>query len=209
VFGLVLLLSLWFVLSLCFLWHPLAAFTNADAFKQLLCTPGWQRSKSLFETQAFATHSRVLCCNAGSHLKVEVDPFSTKSGSSGSDPLRWTTPADEACDLCPLGQYSSTLNTNSSCTSAARDKFVPARGMNAASSCSTTSFTNPPNPALCETCPNGWKMNRSTTVTTCVECGAGQYQEYMGHGKYYFSSGFFFLPKHQLPVSKQYTIAVF
>ena len=207
VFGLVLLLSLlWIILPLSFLWHPLAVFYQASAFKQLLCTPGWQRSKSLFETQSFATHSRILCCNSGSYLKV--DPLLTEDGHTFMN-KQWTTPDDEACDLCPLGQYSSTLNTNSSCTSAARDKFVPARGMNAASPCSTTSFTNPPYTVLCDICPNGWKMNRSTTVTTCVECGAGQYQEYMGQGKYYFSSGFFFLPKHQLPVSKQYTIAVF
>ena len=193
-----------------FLWHPLAVFLRASNFNQLLCSPGWQSSKSLFETQAFATHSRVLCCNAGSHLKVDVVPFSTKIGFSGDDPLRWTTPADEACGLCLIGQYSSTLNTNRSCTSAARDEFVPARGMNAASPCSATLFTNPPYTALCETCPLGYKMNRGTTVTTCVECGAGQYQQLMGQGKDYFSSGFFFLPKHQLAVtSKQYTIAVF
>ena len=188
----------------------MAVFQGADAFRQLLCTPGWQKSKGLF-TAAKSDHSRVLCCNAGSHLKVDVDPLSTELGHTSDNP-KWTTPDepyDQICDLCPTGYYSPALNINRNCTPAARDKFVPASGMNTPSNCSKNAFSNPPNSTLCEICPAGYKMNRGTTETTCVECGAGQYQEYIGQGKYYFSSGFFFLPKHQLPVSKQYTIAVF
>merc|ERR1712216_574562 len=48
-------------------------FRDASAFKQLLCSPHWRKSEGLFAA-AESDHSRVLCCTAGSHLKVDVDP---------------------------------------------------------------------------------------------------------------------------------------
>jgi len=161
-------------------------FRDAGAFQQLLCSTSWQESKGLF-VSANSAHSRVLCCNAGSHLKVNVDPLSAGDGhayvldiNTGDMNLNWTTPDDEACDLCPLGEYSESLNVNKSCTSAARDQFVPAPGMNTATNCSDNSFTNPPNTSLCELCPAGKKMNRGTTATNCSKCDAGQFQDLSG-----------------------------
>ena len=155
-----------------------AVFEGADAFKQLLCSTHWQKSKGLFAA-AYSAHSRVLCCNAGSHLKVDVDPLSKQDDT-------WTTPDDQACDACPTGQYSPTLNINRNCTPAARDEFVPATGMNTATKCSKnpgpSSYTNPPNTTLCEICPTGWKMNRGSFKTTCQVCVAGQFQENSGEG---------------------------
>ena len=119
-----------------------AVFFDASAFKQLLCSTHWQNSKSLFNA-AKSLHSRVLCCDAGSHLKVVVDPLSAGLGHEcnydGFDfqcTFNWTTPDDQACDTCGLGQYSPTVNINRNCTPAARDQFVPAPGMNAATNCS-------------------------------------------------------------------------
>ena len=159
-------------------------FSGATAFKQILCSADWQKSKGLFAASE-SPHSRVLCCNAGSHLKVDIDPLSTGLGHTLSS-LNWTTPDDQACDVCDLGQYSHTININRNCTPAARDEFVPARGMNTASPCSEnpgpSSYTNPPNSTLCEICPTGWKMNRGTFNTTCQICVAGQFQEDSGQG---------------------------
>jgi len=161
-------------------------FYEASAFKQLLCSTHWQTSKGLFAT-ADSAHSRVLCCNAGSHLKVDVDPLSTGLGHScpaGFAPFctfNWTTPDDEACDACDAGQYSESLNVNKNCTPAARDQFVPAPGMNAATNCSNETFTNPlADSALCELCPAGKKMIRGTTATNCSKCDVGQFQELSG-----------------------------
>ena len=156
-------------------------------FKRLLCSPGWQKSKGFF-FEAGASYSRVFCCNAGSHLKVGLDPLARVSGwsaaAAGSESAaeyHWAVPEnDEACSLCPLGQYSDSLNFNKNCTSAARDQFVPAPGMNTATNCSKNSYTNPPNSTLCELCPAGKKMIRGTTETTCAECGVGQFQDISG-----------------------------
>jgi len=153
-------------------------FDGASAFKQVLCSTHWQKSKGLFAS-AQSTHSRVLCCNAGSHLKVDVNPLSTGFGHA-YDSLNWTTPDNQACDFCPIGQYLPTLNVNRNCTPAARDEFVPATGMNTATNCSTNAFSNPPNSTLCESCPAGKKTIRGTLKTTCAKCDVGQFQELSG-----------------------------
>ena len=140
----------------------LAVFRDASAFKQLLCSPLWQNSKGLFAL-AKSDHSRVLCCNAGSHLKVEVDPLSTGPGHAWNS-LNWATPDTEVCGLCNASQYSASLNVNKNCTPAARDQFVPAEGMNGPTNCSLKSFTNPPDSALCVLCPAGYKMIRSLAL---------------------------------------------
>ena len=161
-------------------------FEDAYAFKQLLCSTHWQKSKGLFAL-AKSDHSRVLCCNAGSHLKV--DPLSTGDGhgndvSTSQFITKWTMPDDEACKPCPRGEYSESLNVNKNCTPAARDQFVPAEGMNKPTNCSENagpnSFTNPPNSTLCEICPAGYKMIRGILKTTCAKCDAGQFQDEPG-----------------------------
>ena len=170
--------------GLVFLWctFSLAVCIGAKNFKQLMCsTNNWGQ----FATTRSA-HSRVLCCNAGSHLKVGVDPLSTGDGhgvdqSSSQFTTNWTTPDDEACELCDAGQYSATSNLNKICTPAARDQFVPAIGMNKPTDCSENpgpnSFTNPPDSTLCEICPAGYKMIRGILKTTCAKCDAGQFQD--------------------------------
>ena len=171
---------MWVAFSFSFLLRPLAVFDSTPAFKQMLCSLGWQKHQSQYLD---ALHSRIFCCNAGSHLKVDVDPLKTGPGH-GMYELNWITPDDEACGLCPAGQYSDSLNTNKKCTPAARDEFVPAPGINTATNCSDNpgpkSFTNPPNTSLCEICPAGKKMIRGTTATNCTKCDAGQFQDLSG-----------------------------
>jgi len=176
----VLLLLFWVVLSF-FVALSLAAFNLAEAFNQLLCSTHWHSKKSLFEN-AQANRSRVFCCNAGSHFKFDVLPFllSYSKRQDSSKAGSWIIPDDQACSLCPIGRYSSTLNINRSCTLAARDKFVPAKGMNLPTDCNSYSFTNEPNTTFCKVCPAGYRMTRGNIETTCVECDAGKFQDVPG-----------------------------
>jgi hypothetical protein len=158
-------------------------FYGADKFNQLLCSPTWQNVKSVFQASV-SLFSRVLCCDAGSHLIVD-NPLSNSGYDGTCDGMGvcnviWTTPDDQACGLCPHGQYSSSLNIDRNCTPAARDMFVPAKGMNTATNCSDNSYTNPPNSTLCEMCPAGYHMDHGPIETACHKCDAGRFQNVPG-----------------------------
>ena len=155
-------------------------FEGATAFKQVLCSPSWQKSKGLF-THSNSPHARVLCCNAGSKsLKNTAELLEKGSGHSLQFSPKWTVTDDNACAPCPAGEYTTKLNLNTQCTPAQRDYFVPAAGLPSETKCSkllNNSFTNPPNSTLCEICPAGTKMIRGAHLTTCEDCVAGKFQE--------------------------------
>ena len=152
-------------------------FSGATAFKQVLCSPSWQKSKGVFALSQ-SPHARVLCCNAGSKsLKNTAELLEKGSGHSLSSP-KWTVTDENACALCPKGYYTPQVNLNLQCTPAKRDYFVPAEGLPSETKCSNNSFTNPPNSSLCEICPAGTKMIRGAHLTTCEDCVAGKFQEF-------------------------------
>ena len=152
-------------------------FYGASAFKQVLCSASWQKSKGTF-AGSLSPHSRVICCNAGSKsLKNTAELLEKGAGHSPSS-FKWTVTDENACALCPKGYYTHEVNLNLQCTPAKRDYFVPAEGLPSETKCSTNSFTNPPNSTLCEICPAGTKMIRGAHLTTCEDCVAGKFQEF-------------------------------
>ena len=153
-------------------------FTGATAFKQVLCSASWQKSKGVFAS-SYSPHSRVICCITGSKsLKNNTELLEKGSGHYLSSP-KWTvTDENVACAPCSVGYYTNKLNLNTQCTPAKRDYFVPAEGLPSETKCSNNSFTNPPNSSLCEICPAGTKMIRGAHLTTCEDCVAGKFQEF-------------------------------
>ena len=151
-------------------------FDEATAFKQVLCSASWQKSRVSFAASS-SPHSRVICCSTGSKsLKNKTELLEKGSGHSISSP-KWTVTDENACAQCPVGQYTNKPNLNSQCTPAKRDYFVPAEGLPSETKCSNNSFSNPPNPSSCEICPAGTKMIRGAHLTTCEDCVAGKFQE--------------------------------
>ena len=157
-------------------------FNGATAFKQVLCSASWQKSKGSF-TGSQSPHSRVICCSAGwKSLNNAAELLEKGSDHSWSSP-KWTVTDENACAPCPAGQYTDKLNLNTQCTPAKRDYFVPAKGLPSETKCSNNSFTNPrnpPNSILCKICPAGTKMIRGTHLTTCEDCDAGKFQKDSG-----------------------------
>jgi len=150
-------------------------FYHAYAFKQVLCSAGWLKSKGSFAASR-SPHSRVLCCSAGSSLKNNANLLE-KGSDHAVRAFTWAVTDKNICAPCPVGEYTDKVNLNTQCTPAKRDYFVPAPGLPSETKCSNNSFTNPPNSTLCEICPAGTKMIRGAHLTTCEGCVAGKFQD--------------------------------
>ena len=145
--------------------------TSTDNFDQgVWCTPSWNKFTG---TLSMTGQNRVFCCNPGRFLN-KSDPLAKKVDGT------WTLTDGNSCPKCLEGQYTDSLNLNTSCIPADRDTFVPAKGLTVATDCPENSFTNPPNTSLCEICPAGKKMIRGTTATNCSKCDAGKFQNIPG-----------------------------
>ena len=124
-------------------------FDGSVAFRQgVWCSPSWNQIST---TIVLPYGNRVLCCNPGTFYATNL------------------------CTKCALGQYTNTLNLNSSCTTCAKNSIAPETGLTACGDCATGTFSN--DGESCATCSAGTFMYAGDRRTDCLPCVPGKYQD--------------------------------
>ena len=168
-------------------------FYQATAFKQVLCSPSWQKSKGVFASSQ-SPHARVLCCNAGSKsLKNTAELLEKGSGHSLSSPEWTVTDENAACAPCSVGQFTDKLNLNTQCKFCTKGTEFKALSV-ACDACGAGRYqeqsTSPSvsckdcasgsqfkdKETVCDACMDGKYQDQNTAASvTCLTCAAGQF----------------------------------